>query len=148
MLRHGTLVCMSVVSVLLFNAQVYAGKLESHEQFAEKPASLSTTHRSFAFHPSQSNYPMLQAEEKFHYRPVAFFVETGSLRTNIMRIAKNFGWYNVVWGVPNDYDWLGRTRIHGINLSMAFSSMLRDYPLQAVFYHGNHVLAILPRTLK
>lgn len=117
----------------------YAGKLEAHEHFHENAAPIRIHHHFKR--PSWS-------QSKEHTQPVAFYMQTGSLRANVKRIAAHYGWYNVVWGVPNDYDWLGKTRIHGSSLADAFAKMLDRYPLQAVFYHGNHVLAIMPRTLK
>ena len=125
--------------VMLLPGFSYAGKLEAHAYFHENAAPISLYHHFKR--PSWSH-------DKERTQPVAFYMQTGSLRTNVKRIATRYGWYHVVWGVPNDYDWLGKTRIHGISLADAFAKMLDRYPLQAVFYHGNHVLAIMPRTLK
>ncbi len=124
-----------------------AGKLESHEKFAENKVVQTKIKQTIALMPIHS-YNLPLSLQKFEFQPVSFYMETGSLRANIERIAKNFGWYNIVWGVQNDYHWLGRTRIKGSNLSLAFANMLRHYPLQATFYQGNHVLVIGPRTLK
>lgn len=72
----------------------------------------------------------------------------GSLKENIERIAANAGWHQVVWDAPQDYMWVGHAQIRGENLSVILRRLLDDYPLQAVFYQGNHVLYIHPRTLK
>ncbi len=75
-------------------------------------------------------------------------VYPGSLKENIERIASHYGWHHVVWDAPEDYRWVGYAQIHGENLSIILRQLLNDYPLQAVFYQGNHVLYIHPRTLK
>lgn len=75
-------------------------------------------------------------------------IYNGSLEENIKRIAREYGWRQVVWNVDNDYQWIGTTRIRATNLSSLLRQLLQDYPLQAVFYRGNHVLVIQPRTLK
>ncbi len=75
-------------------------------------------------------------------------VYPGSLKENIERIAAHYGWHQVVWDAPQDYTWVGHAQIHGENLSSILKQLLDDYPLQAVFYQGNHVLYIHPRTLK
>lgn len=72
----------------------------------------------------------------------------GSIKENIKRIAHEQGWPQVVWKVPYDYRWVGQTQIQANSLNALFSQLLADYPLQAVFYHGNHILAIYPRVLK
>lgn len=71
----------------------------------------------------------------------------GSLRHNIIRIAHNYGWDTVVWNNQEDYLWSGNARITGNSLAEVFSKILIKYPLQAQFYSGNHVLAIVPRNL-
>ena len=75
-------------------------------------------------------------------------IYSGSLRTNITRIARAHGWKRVVWNVPNDYRWLGDTQLRAHNLPGILGQLLQDYPLQAIFYRGNHVLEIVPRTLR
>lgn len=73
---------------------------------------------------------------------------TGSLKNNVTRIAAQYGWNQVVWDVPHDYVWTGNTRVTAPTLPLLFSKFLAKYPLQAVFYHGNHVLLIQQRTLR
>jgi len=71
----------------------------------------------------------------------------GSLKYNIIRIGHNYGWKTVVWEAPEDYVWIGTARITGTSLSAIMNKILRGYPLQAQFYQGNRVLAIVPRNL-
>ena len=71
----------------------------------------------------------------------------GSLKATIIRLAKQFGWKIVVWHVPNDYTWVGNVTVHGKDLPDIFNQILTNYPVQAVFYQGNHVLLVIPRTL-
>lgn len=74
-------------------------------------------------------------------------VYPGSLKYNITRIAANHGWSTVVWNYPADFNWVGQTHITAHNLQNIFIKLLSNYPLQAQFYHGNHVLVIAPRNL-
>lgn len=75
-------------------------------------------------------------------------IYNGSLEENIKRISRAYGWSKVIWDVENDYQWVGTTRIRSTNLPNLLRQILQNYPLQAVFYRGNHVLVIQPRTLK
>lgn len=75
-------------------------------------------------------------------------VYPGSLKENIERIAAHYGWHQVVWDAPQDFTWVGHAQIQGANLASVLNQLLDDYPLQAVFYQGNHVLYIHPRTLR
>jgi hypothetical protein len=74
-------------------------------------------------------------------------VHPGSLRLNIQRIADKYGWHRVVWMLPQDYRWLGETRIMAHGLPGILEKLLTSYPVQAEFYEGNHVLVIHPRTI-
>ncbi|MGB6976785.1 MAG: hypothetical protein WBE18_04950 [Gammaproteobacteria bacterium] len=78
--------------------------------------------------------------------PITVTAYPGSLRNNIQHIAGRCGW-ETVWNPPCDYRWYGITRISGMNLSDVFRKMLKNYPVQAVFYQGNRVLAVGPRNL-
>ena len=75
-------------------------------------------------------------------------INSGSLRWNVIRLAHHYGWREVVWNAPTDYRWVGRTAITGNSVTQVMATLLHDYPLQAVFYQGNHVLEIRPRTLR
>lgn len=72
----------------------------------------------------------------------------GSVRANVERIANMYGWKTVVWKSAEDYSWHGTAVVKGVSLSDVMGKILSDYPLQADFYQGNHVLVIQPRTLK
>ena len=72
----------------------------------------------------------------------------GSIKNNVERIAAQFGWPQVVWNTKFDYRWVGKTEIHGNNLQGILDQLLAGYPLQAILYEGNHILAIYPRYLK
>lgn len=74
-------------------------------------------------------------------------LSSGSLKYNIVQIANRYGWNNVIWQVPDDYTWVGRTRVTANSLPGLFNKILNNYPLQAQFYQGNHVLVIAPRNL-
>ena len=72
----------------------------------------------------------------------------GSLKENIERIAAHYGWHQVVWDASQDFLWVGRAHIQGEDLTEVLRKLLADYPLQAIFYQGNHVLYIHQRTLR
>lgn len=93
--------------------------------------------------------PDAQSTPKNHYSAPRFSstVFPGSLRENITRIARSHGWPQVVWQAPYDYKWTGTTQIQAGNLPELLSHVLAEYPLQAIFYEGNHVLLIAPRTI-
>lgn len=74
-----------------------------------------------------------------------FVIYPGSLKKNVTRLANEFGWKQVVWNAKYDYQWTGTTQITANNLSEILNKILKRYPLQAIFYQGNHVLAIRPR---
>ena len=71
----------------------------------------------------------------------------GSLKQNVVRIGHQYGWQTVVWNVADDYVWVGYATIRGNSLADIMQRILVDYPVQAQFYQGNHVLAIVPRNL-
>ena len=83
-----------------------------------------------------------------HVPPEGITMYTGSLHANVERIARLYGWQEVVWDVPNDYEWVGNAYVSGHNATVVLQKVLKDYPLQAVFYQGNRVLLIQPRTLR
>jgi len=74
-----------------------------------------------------------------------FVIYPGSLKKNVTRLANEFGWKHVVWNAKYDYQWIGTTRITANSLNEILNRILKRYPLQAVFYQGNHILAIEPR---
>lgn len=82
------------------------------------------------------------------YHTLTATVNPGSVKENIQRIAADWGWPQVVWNVPYDYRWVGTTQIRASSLAELLNTLLDGYPLQAVFYKGNHILVINPRILK
>jgi len=101
-------------------------------------------HHRPAKHPK---HKLLFAPLKRHHRFSRCIVYPGSLRSNIRRIAGEYGWHRVVWTLPKDYRWVGKTRISAKGLFGILGKLLKDYPLQAEFYKDNHVLVIVPRTI-
>lgn len=71
----------------------------------------------------------------------------GSLQQNIIRIGHHYGWQTVVWNAQDDYTWVGKATISSDSVQGILSKILVNYPLQAQFYQGNRVLAIVPRNL-
>ncbi|PHQ78120.1 MAG: hypothetical protein COB66_09540 [Coxiella sp. (in: Bacteria)] len=72
----------------------------------------------------------------------------GSLKTNIVRLSRAYGWKHIIWQSQDDYHWIGKVRVAANNLPDILKKILSDYPLQANFYAGNHVLVITPRTIQ
>ena len=72
----------------------------------------------------------------------------GSLKADVTRIAAQFGWKHVVWQPDYDYTWVGTTPMHAKSLADLLRQVFCNYPLQAIFYSGNHVLVIAPRNVK
>lgn len=72
----------------------------------------------------------------------------GSMKANLTRLAHYFGWHTVVWQPSVDFNWVGTTKIHADNFQDLLAQVLAQYPLQAQFYQGNHVLVVTTRTLK
>ncbi len=81
-----------------------------------------------------------------HAAPVQVTLVPGSLRANIERIGRQAGWKKVVWNSPDDFKWATYTKVKQDRLQDVLRMILADYPLQAIFYEGNHVLEIRPRT--
>lgn len=72
-------------------------------------------------------------------------VQPGSLKANVQRIIHLAGWNQLVWSVPFDYNWVGQVQIQGKSVQSILQKVLANYPLQAVFYQGNHVVLIKTR---
>ncbi len=102
-------------------------------------------------HPNTTHTPKKKAKHHAHamvyYQPPSATLYPGSLKYNIVRIAQSFGWNTVVWNVPDDYNWVGTTTITATSFAGILRKLLLNYPLQAQFYQGNHVLVIVPRNL-
>lgn len=79
------------------------------------------------------------------YNPLVVTVREGSLKENIERIVKQAGWGTPVWKPPFDYNWVGNVTISANDIQGILTKLLEPYPLQAVFYEANHVVAIVPR---
>ena len=78
--------------------------------------------------------------------------QQSSLRANIQLLAQNCRHpWKVIWKTPYDYHWITDSKsnpvIKGHNIKSIIGQTLIDYPLQAVFYRGNHVLVIQQRAL-
>lgn len=95
-------------------------------------------------HPIDKNHIDQNTHPSLHY--VTLY--PGSLRNNLVRIARAYGWKHIIWNSAEDYHWIGKIRVAANNLPDILKKLLEEYPLQADFYEGNHVLVIKPRTLQ
>lgn len=73
---------------------------------------------------------------------------SGSLKANILRLSKAYGWSRVIWAAPNDYHWVGALHFSTQSYESVLWRVLKNYPLQANFYEGNRVLVIKPRVIR
>mgnify|MGYP007059540172 CR=1 FL=1 len=72
-------------------------------------------------------------------------VYEGSLKANVERIVRAGRWKKLVWKLPYDYQWVGKTEFTGDSVEGVIGQLLKHYPLQAVFYKANQVVEIVPR---
>lgn len=80
--------------------------------------------------------------------PKPQFVTTampGSLKENVERIVAQSHWGTVVWTLPVDYNWKGSMTITAPDVQGALSQLLKEYPVRAVFYDKNRIVAIESR---
>ena len=80
-----------------------------------------------------------------HIEPICVDVHSGSLKQNVTRIVKEAGWETAVWKMPYDYKWVGDVQITANDIQGVLTKLLEGYPVQAVFYNANHVVAFTPR---
>lgn len=113
--------------------------LQGFQMFTPK-RSLLTTHFK---RPSKTQRKHYKQHLHQHYVEVY----PGSLKMNVLRLARVYGWKQLIWLPADDYHWIGKVRIAAHDLPDILGKILKDYPLQANFYAGNHVLVIKPRTL-
>ncbi|MCH9770779.1 MAG: toxin co-regulated pilus biosynthesis Q family protein [Gammaproteobacteria bacterium] len=146
MLRNVRLLFMTLIIVLCWPL----GSFASHKIPREVKRLRTKTRSHLSVAPKlQLRNPKTHTVRNYFVRREMFAVmQTGSMRMNIQRLAKIYGWPTVVWSLPNDYNWLGKTRVHANSLPSLLRHILTGYPLQAVFYQGNHILVIKPRTLQ
>lgn len=109
--------------------------------FVPKPSGVSTAH-------VQETAPRHKSKTQAHASMTSVKIEAGSLKANIVRLSQQFGWQHVIWLPTADYHWIGNARVAAKNLPDILNKILINYPLQADFYLGNHVLVIKPRTLQ
>lgn len=138
---------IQIVILLAIPVALYAG----NDLTSKTPFEVQNI-REKAQQPSETIQPsvVFHSTVKIIKPPTTTFnvVYSGSLKNNIERLAKQYGWDQVVWNAPSDYTWVGNTRINATTLPGVLNQLLADFPLQAVFYQGNHVLEIIPRTIQ
>jgi hypothetical protein len=72
-------------------------------------------------------------------------LQPGPLRAQLTAIVQEWGWQQVVWQLPHDYQWYGHVQFQSNTLPALLNKLLAPYPIQAVLYQGNHVLVFVPR---
>ncbi len=113
-------------------------------------ANVTTVTKREASYQSRPTFQMDKLSSLPHSpsRRARFTLYPGSLKYNITQLGKQFGWRRVVWQPDYDFQWVGKTRVAASSLRAILTKVLKDYPLQAIFYQGNHVLVIAPRNIK
>ncbi len=135
--------------VFVFTASAFAKDDLKFDDSRYEAASAKAAHGNPSAASSRKN-----PSQYSHHAPSYFsgtysaHLYSGSLKENVTRIANQYGWTKVVWSLPHDYQWVGDTHVTADSMSGLFGKFLANYPLQAVFYKGNHVLLIQPRTLR
>ncbi len=87
------------------------------------------------------------ASMQSQHKHVSTMFYSGSLRSNLKRLAADYGWHDMVWLPTHDYQWHGTVKVTGRSFDDVLTNVLKDYPLQAQFYDGNHILVVAERTL-
>jgi len=72
-------------------------------------------------------------------------IEGISLRSALERVVAECGWDKVIWHTPIEYWVEGKVQLESNTFAEAVSELLKDYPLQAVFYNKNKIVEIKPR---
>jgi hypothetical protein len=130
------MLCCTVFPCYLFAANsvpLEVSRTQAPQKYTEKNAKVTINKT----HAMSRNHP----RSKTTFYP-------GSLKYNIERASRAYGWANVVWKPGYDFHWVGKARVYGSDLQAVLRSVLRDYPLQAIFYQANHILVIAPRNNK
>lgn len=140
---------MIMASVMLSGA-CFAG---SPTQISEMPTVPMPKFNFFMPKQSILQHPVHQHFHHYsshHHMTSVHYIEVypGSLKSNIVRLSRAYGWKHIIWQSQDDYHWIGKVRVAANNLPDILRKLLSDYPLQANFYDGNHVLVIKPRTIR
>ena len=72
------------------------------------------------------------------------WVQTGTLKSNIQRLAKQFHWEQVVWQLPVDYRLVGHYSVTGQKETDLFEHLIEQLPVQLIFYKTNRTLLVKP----
>lgn len=158
---------MSIASLLLWNATasqagIYMGT-GSEVPLVEAPSTLAPPDTTAPYlnaeaipvpqncEPFTGKGPMPpnacpgELELPIYGKPIVVTVHEGSLKDNVERIVRQAGWNELVWKPQYDYHWVGNVTITASDVQGVMTKLLEPYPLQAVFYSANHVVAVMPR---
>lgn len=134
-----------IISTLLISLLTSSIATIAHAETAP----LKETASSASATPAKPSQPTKNSANQTAWRPQALFTfSEGSLKKNIEQAAEQFGWNKIVWQPKQDYQWVGETQISATSFSNLLTKVLENYPLQAVFYKGNHVLVITSRNIR
>lgn len=114
--------------------------------FTPAPSDLALAHAHT--HNLVAHHKVHHVSRTGHHKKHWVTLYPGSLETNVIRLSKSLGWQHIIWLPSADYHWIGKVRVAANNLPDILRQILSDYPLQADFYVGNHVLVIKPRTIQ
>lgn len=116
----------------------YKGPMVTKSHTSARSTAKTTKKRTLVKQPSANNNGLA-------FGVKTYTIHDGSLKRNIERIVRLAKWGKVVWALPYDYRWVGKSEITGDSTQDVLQKLLAGYPLQAVFYEQNHIVQIKPR---
>ena len=79
-----------------------------------------------------------------NYAPYALHLYPGSLKSNVSRLMKK-SQFKLLWNSKYDYRVVSEATITGKNFNDALNNLLKNYPVNAVFYEQNKIMTIVQR---
>lgn len=77
------------------------------------------------------------------FAKINFNFQKGSLRNNLDRAAKEYGW-KMIWELDTDYDIPAGFTVNHRRLPEVFANALIHLPIRVMFYSKNKVIIVLP----
>lgn len=81
---------------------------------------------------------------KSNYVPYELHVYPGTLKSNLERLMEK-SQFKLLWNSKYDYRVVSEASIKGKNFNDALNNLLKNYPVNAVFYEQNNIMTIVSR---